>query len=68
MTRKLRMAILLALCLTAPILTGCPVSKNEPNPDGINSCPAGCTCIDEGETYDVICPNEEPPSNEMENQ
>jgi hypothetical protein len=55
MTRKLRMAILLALCLTAPVLTGCPVSKTEPNPDGINSCPTGCACTDNGQTYEVIC-------------
>ncbi|MET0623012.1 MAG: hypothetical protein ABW250_08555 [Pyrinomonadaceae bacterium] len=55
MTLKLRMATLLALCLAASVMTGCPVKKDEPNPDGINSCPAGCTCTDDGDTYEVIC-------------
>lgn len=68
MTRKLRMAILLALCLTAPVLTGCPVSKDSPNPDGITSCPPRCVCTDQGDTFDVICLDEGPPGNEMENQ
>jgi hypothetical protein len=55
MTLKLRMAILLALCLTASLLTGCPVKKDEPNPDGIRSCPDNCTCTDNGDVYEVHC-------------
>ena len=68
MTRKLRMAFLLALCLTAPILTGCYVSKNEPNPDGVNTCPTGCTCTDNGDSYEVVCSGEEPGGDVMVNQ
>ncbi len=68
MTRKLRMAILLVLCLTAPVLTGCPVSKNHPNPDGINSCPSSCTCTDIGDAYEVTCVDPGPPGEDMENQ
>lgn len=49
------MATLLALCLAASVLTGCPVSKNEPNPDGINICPAGCTCIGNPDVIEVQC-------------
>lgn len=66
MTRKLRMATLLALCLATSILTGCPVSKNEPNPDGINSCPTNCICTDNGDVVEVQC-GDDTPENEMEN-
>lgn len=68
MTLKMRMATLLALCLTASILTGCPVKKDEPNPDGINSCPAGCTCTDDGDVYEVQCGGEGEGGGEMLNQ
>jgi hypothetical protein len=60
MTRKLRTAFLLVLCLTTPVLTGCPVSKNEPNPDGINSCPTNCICTDGGDMVEVQCGSEIP--------
>ena len=56
--RQTRIAILL-LCLAASLLTGCPdVPKDSPNPDGINSCPPDCECIDNGDSYTVRCGGE----------
>ena len=52
---RLPRIVILLLCLSTCLLTGCPVPKDSPNPDGIRDCPSNCTCEDTGDVFEVIC-------------
>jgi hypothetical protein len=55
--RQLRIVFML-LCLAVCFLTGCEVSKDTPNPDGVSSCPADCRCEVNGDTLTIRCDGE----------